>query len=269
MSDHELSSKKESRTSLWKKLCVGAAAIAATTGLAACGANNAGAEKPPTVATASATPGASETASTSPSVSTSETIPTAENTLNLELLRKYEVTVDQYPTVKDAAIALIGNTAEQKGTLSDVMQGVWNAYAANKWYDAPKFPKEAVVALFGPEPEEGYPDDIQSQITTFSEGYDNFANMAAATANEEESRRFGCAETFEPTTPGSMENGIRGKWQQICSDIAFLGKEGYNESTDYDWVSYLNIHLAQRTDETTGNKVWYIDEFRPGETIVK
>lgn len=57
MSDHELSSKKESRISLWKKLSVGAAAIAATTGLAACGANNAGAEKPPTVATSTATPG--------------------------------------------------------------------------------------------------------------------------------------------------------------------------------------------------------------------
>ena len=232
-------------------IAIGAAGL----GLTACGPSETKAVESPTpTASAPVTPGASETA---PAPSSSETAG-----INQELPEKYLVTVEKYPTSAEAANALIAGPDMGANPPAGVFNTIMTEAGRNQsTTDAPSVPPEAIIALFGPEPAEGYPESVQADIAKWKKDYKQFQGLYFATMTSEEP--FQCFYQLQVTS--SNDHGIRGKYTQYCRESSVPGSR--TKATDFEWSEWLNLTMAQRTDETTGQKVWYITEVRDGETI--
>lgn len=163
---------------------IGATAI----GITSCAPDRVGA-KEQTTASAPSTTGAGEAdpspSNPVPTTSATDTFPAPEITypkiepsyfngeVDRQLLEKYVATVDKYPTTKDAVNALFaGPTLEDK-------TGVYNKLMYEVGLDGVRtkpvpVPQEAIIALYGPEPKDGYPESVRKSIDAWNEKYADF-----------------------------------------------------------------------------------------------
>lgn len=167
-------------------------------GITSCAPDRVGA-KEQTTASAPSTTGAGEVdpspSNPVPTTSATDTFPAATRTLpdiepsyfngevDRQLLEKYVATVDKYPTTKDAVNALFAgpNLEDKTGVYNKLMYEVGLDGVRKKPVPVPQ---EAIIALYGPEPEDGYPESVRKSIDAWNEKYADFRSTYFATGGK-------------------------------------------------------------------------------------
>lgn len=222
-------SPDSNRHNLLKDTMVALTTIAALGSLAGC------ADKAPTpVATASQT-GTGET-------------PAKENWANLGAV------VDKYPDAASAAEYLMGN-ADGEGVYSRILR-----YAGHRGEDTSETmvaPKEALVALFGPEPTDGYPEQVQDIINDMNMKYNLFAGAYAMTKDSQ--YPWSCQVSYTDITTLS-DNTVSGITEEKCETRGIPG----NDKVNFKVIETITL---TRYKDTSGAIAWGIADINTDKTI--
>lgn len=198
--------------------------------------------------------GAGCTEAPAPAPSTSQTAETNKDVVK-ENWADYVATVDKYPDAVSAAEYLMGN-AEGEGVYSRVLR-----YAGNRGEEIASvmsIPEGAKLALFGPEPADGYPEQVQNIIDDMNKKYSLFAGAYATTKDMQ--HPFACEVRYTDITEVS-DGVVSGTLEEKCDTRSLPGDNKVN----FEIIERIN--LAQYTDSTTGKEAWVIADITDGKVI--
>lgn len=166
----------------------------------------------------------------------------------------YVATVEQYPDVESAAEYLMGGS-DGKGLYSEILSRA--GQRGEDTSDLQGAPAEAIEALFGPEPANGYPANVVGMISQLNEYHDRF--VIAYRQTVEMGTPVSCTTTLTNVERVSS-NTVKGRAAMTCVNVG--GLIG-NKDGDWDWEAGILLTLAQQ--ESGNDKTWVIVDAKDAE----
>lgn len=166
----------------------------------------------------------------------------------------YTATVDKYPDAASAAVYLMGNE-NGEGVYSRIL-----GYAGRRgenMYETLTVPKEALVALFGPEPATGYPEQVQNIIDDMNIKYNIFGGAYASTKDSQ--HPFSCTVSYTDVT-ALAGNKVSGTLEETCETRSLPGDNKVN-------FKVIEIITLDKYKDAGGKMAWGITDIEEGKVI--
>lgn len=166
----------------------------------------------------------------------------------------YTATVDKYPDTASAAEYLIGNE-QGDGVYSRIL-----GYAGHRGENTAQTmtaPKEALVALFGPEPATGYPRQVQNIIDDMNIKYNLFGGAYAMTKDMQ--HPFSCTVSYTNITT-LADNKVSGIGEEKCDTRSLPGDNKVN-------FKVVEVITLDKYKDAGGKMAWRITDIEDTKTI--
>jgi len=166
----------------------------------------------------------------------------------------YAATVDKYPDAASAAEYLIGNE-QGDGVYSRILR--YAGHRGEVLSDTLTAPEDALVALFGPKPAGGYPEQVQNIIDDMNKKYELFA--AAYGMTKDSQYPFSCSVSYTDITTLS-DNKVSGITEEKCDTRGLPGENKVN-------FKVVEIITLDKYKDAGGKTAWGIADVKGGEII--
>lgn len=167
---------------------------------------------------------------------------------NQEEWASREALVDKYPNAEAAASYLMGGE-NGDGLYSEILKKA--GQRGENARETMNAPQDSIVALFGEEPEGGYPASVKGMIAQLNEYYNTFAK--AYLQSVDTGTPVICTTTFTNAHETSG-NTVMGIVSQTCTNTNTLPN---TEEGALDWTAGLSLTVEQQAN-ADGKDVWVI-----------
>lgn len=202
-----------------------------------------------TIAALGSLAGCAGTAPT-PAATASQTgeTPTKEDWAN------FEATVDKYPDAASAAEYLMGN-ADGDGVYSRILR--YAGHRGEVLSDTLTAPEDALVALFGPMPADGYPEQVQNIIDDMNKKYELFA--AAYGMTKDSQHPFSCTVSYTDIST-LADSKVSGIGEEKCDTRSLPGDNKVN-------FKVVEVITLDKYKDAGGRMTWRITDIEDIKTI--